>query len=376
MKLIAMIPARLGSKRVLKKNLRLLNGRPLISYNIETAVKSGLFDDVYVNSESDIFSEIACRYGAKFYKRPEKFSTDSANNDQFAYDFIDNTDGDILIQILPTSPLISAKEIKGFINYMIENEFDTLISTVPHQIAGIHKGKPINFKNLEPHISSQEMFPIETYATVLMGWRYNNFMKNMNELGFAYHGGNGKIGYYHIKGLSTIDIDNEEDFRLAEVAVKMQMQSNFSDPEYYKGMKDRVEIEVPEILKKDGVLKTNFSEENKPRVDLNKLISKYGSSSSWSHRLVNTENNSVTLIAQLPGEGNRLHYHPNWNEWWYILKGKWEWDIEGEKTIVKKGDLVFIGKGRKHKITAIGHEMAIRLAVSRADVEHVYPGSL
>ena len=64
MKLIAMIPARLGSKRVLKKNLRLLNGRPLISYNIETAVKTGLFDDVYVNSESDIFSEIAYRYGA------------------------------------------------------------------------------------------------------------------------------------------------------------------------------------------------------------------------------------------------------------------------------------------------------------------------
>lgn len=78
----------------------------------------------------------------------------------------------------------------------------------------------------------------------------------------------------------------------------------------------------------------------------------------------------------MPGEGNRLHYHPNWNEWWYIVKGKWEWDIEGEKTIVKKGDLVFIGKGQKHKITAIGHEMAIRLAVSRADVEHVYPVSL
>ena len=42
------------------------------------------------------------------------------------------------------------------------------------------------------------------------------------------------------------------DFRLAEVAMKMKTQSNFSDPEYYKGMKDRVEIEVPDILKKDG----------------------------------------------------------------------------------------------------------------------------
>ena len=71
MKIIGMIPARLGSKRVPKKNLRLLNGRPLISYNIETAVKSGVLDEVYVNSEAEIFSNIAKEYGARFYKRPE-----------------------------------------------------------------------------------------------------------------------------------------------------------------------------------------------------------------------------------------------------------------------------------------------------------------
>lgn len=247
MKLIAMIPARLGSTRVPRKNLRLLNGRPLISYNIESAIQSGVFSDVYVNSEADIFSEIAHEYGAKFYKRPEELSTDSANNDQFAYDFIDNTIGDILIQILPTSPLISAAEIKDFVNYMIDNDFDTLISTVPHQIASVYKNKPINYEILEPHISSQEMLPVETYATVLMGWKYTIFKENMSELGFAYHGGKGKIGYYPIKGLSAIDIDNEEDFRLAEVAMKMQ--SEFAKPEYYQETKDRVEVEVPEILK-------------------------------------------------------------------------------------------------------------------------------
>jgi quercetin dioxygenase-like cupin family protein len=75
----------------------------------------------------------------------------------------------------------------------------------------------------------------------------------------------------------------------------------------------------------------------------------------------------------LPGEGNRLHYHPDWNEWWYIIEGQWQWEIEGEKIIVKKGDVVFIPKGRKHRIEAIGDTPAIRLAVSRADVAHVYP---
>ena len=49
---------------------------------------------------------------------------------------------------------------------------------------------------------------------------------------------------------------------------------------------------------------------------------------------------------------------------------------EGKSTIVKEGDFVFIKKDCKHKITAIGDEMAIRLAVSRADVEHVYPKEL
>ena len=67
-----MIPARLGSKRVLQKNIRIINSRPLISYNIQTAVKSGVFDEVYVNSEAEVFFDIAQEYGAKFYKRSSK----------------------------------------------------------------------------------------------------------------------------------------------------------------------------------------------------------------------------------------------------------------------------------------------------------------
>ena len=49
-----------------------------------------------------------------------------------------------------------------------------------------------------------------------------------------------------------------------------------------------------------------------------------------------------------------------------------EWNIEGKPKKVVKGDVVFINRNRKHKITAIGEKMAIRLAVSRSDVDHVY----
>jgi len=129
---------------------------------------------------------------------------------------------------------------------------------------------------------------------------------------------------------------------------------------------------VKNILKADGVFNSIFSEENKSVTNIPKLIETYGSNQSWSHTLVNTESNSATLICQLPGEGNRRHYHPDWNEWWFIVQGKWLWEIEGEHLEINKGDLVFIEKNKKHQITAIGNEAAIRIAVSRYDVAHIY----
>ena len=135
--------------------------------------------------------------------------------------------------------------------------------------------------------------------------------------------------------------------------------------------KKRIEVDVPSILKKDGVEKNDLHNCNNEIVSLPNIIEKNGKS-SWSKRLVNTENNSATLISQMPGEGNRRHYHPDWNEWWYIVDGEWEWEIEGEVKRVKKGDVVFIEKNRLHKITSVGNKPAIRLAVSREDVEHIY----
>lgn len=238
-RIIAMIPARLGSQRVPKKNLRLLNGKPLIAYAIEAAIASGVFDEIYVNSESDLLGQVAVDFGAKFYKRPEEFASHTSNNDDFAYDFIKNTEGDILIQLLPTSPLISPDEIKSFVYEMINKEFDTLVSVVNHQIACVYNSTPVNFKYLEPHISSQDMIPVQSYATVLMGWTYVSFKESMQKYGFAYHGTDTKKGYFVLKGFSEIDIDNEEDFLLAEVAMKFKnnKENNNYKIEFYEPKK-------------------------------------------------------------------------------------------------------------------------------------------
>jgi len=132
------------------------------------------------------------------------------------------------------------------------------------------------------------------------------------------------------------------------------------------------EVIVPEILKKDGVVNFNLNNANKEIVALSNVIGSYPTDSSWAHTLVNSDSNSATLICQMAGEGNRRHFHPDWNEWWFIVEGAWDWEIEGDVKRVSSGDIVFIEKGRKHKITAVGDGRNIRLAVSRYDVAHVY----
>ena len=374
-KVIGMIPARLGSQRVPKKNLRLLGGKPLVSYIIESAKESGVLDEIYINSEADIFSEIATDGGVCFYKRPAHLATDQANNDDFALDFIQNVPADILVQLLPTSPLITPVEIRQFVEAMISGGFDTMVSVVNHQLASLFQGKPINFSTLESHKSSQMMVPAQSYATVLMAWSYQNFEKNIRELGCAYHGGRGKIGYYPLGGLTTIDIDHEEDFLFAEAAMQFRQSQKFEEKKYYESRRNNrevAEIDVPQILRKDGVFHSDFTQENLPLVNLDKNIAAKDNTKSWCQRIINTENNSATLISQIPGEGNRLHYHPDWNEWWYIVAGEWEWKIEGKSFRVRQGDIVFIDKGKWHKITAVGDHPAVRLAVSRDKVPHVY----
>lgn len=367
-----MIPARTGSQRVPKKNLRLINGRPLIDYILEAASKTSCFDCVYINSEDEIFCDLAIQYGFKFYKRPEELSSNEATNDQFGEDFLKNNDCDVLIQMLPTSPFISSQEIENFTSMMIDQKLDTLISVEDKQIACVYDKNPINFNKLIPNPPSQNMTPVRAYATALMGWRSNNFLRNMKEYGSAYHGADGNIGFFSLKGLSTLDIDTEEDFKLVESIMSASTKRKNKEPKFYEGGKIHSEVDVPSILKNDGVINNDLFDVNNELVAVKDILDKQPENISWSKRVIDSDSNSMTIICQMPGEGNRKHYHPDWNEWWYIFEGEWEWEVEGKKKIVKEGDIVYMEKNRVHKITASGEKRAIRFAVSRSDVAHIF----
>ena len=78
---IAVIPARGGSKRIPRKNIKLFLGKPLIAYSIETAKKSALFDKIVVSTDDDEIAEVAVAYGAEVLKRPKELADDFTGTD-------------------------------------------------------------------------------------------------------------------------------------------------------------------------------------------------------------------------------------------------------------------------------------------------------
>lgn len=371
MKTVCMIPARINSKRILKKNLRYLGDKPLVAHVIETCKQSNIFNEIYLNSDDVVFNSIADKYGISFYLRDKRFAEPNVTNDLFMEDFLKRIECDYVIQVNPTSPFITKKDLAGFKNKLLN--FDTLQSVKFEKIEAIFQGKPLNYDPMKIMPESQDLTPIMLYSSGIMGFRKEIYLENMERYGAATYGGDGSVGYYELKGFSTIDIDYEEDFQLAEVVYSLLKQEY--KPRYFsRETIEHDEKDVPKILEKDGVVDNDLFTANQNIVNVDDIIDSKPRGYSWSKRVVNTENNSATLICQYPGEGNRLHYHPDWNEWWYIVEGTWEWEIEGTKSEVQGGDIVFIEKGKKHKITAIGDKSAIRLAVSREDVIHTYPG--
>jgi len=129
MKIVAIILARGGSKRIPLKNIKLFLNKPIIAYSIEAALSSGLFDEVMVSTDNEQIAEIAQQYGAKvpFYR-----SINTANDSA--------TTADALIEVLnaykdegivfdyacclyPTAPFISDEKLKNAFNLLIHNDY-------------------------------------------------------------------------------------------------------------------------------------------------------------------------------------------------------------------------------------------------------------
>ena len=133
--IVALIPARSGSKGVTNKNIMLFNGIPLIAYSIAAAKKSKLIDRVIVSTDSQAYAEIALKYGAEVpFIRPQSISNDNSTDLQFfshAIDWLKNNElfvPKFIAHLRPTTPIRDPQIIDKALNTFINSKFSALRS--------------------------------------------------------------------------------------------------------------------------------------------------------------------------------------------------------------------------------------------------------
>ena len=139
MKVIAIITARGGSKRIPRKNIKSFCGQPIIKFSIDAAIKSQLFDEVMVSTDDAEIAEIATKCGAKVpflrsAKTSDDFSTttDVLNEVLEAYSSSLKRDFDYFACIYPTAPFVTPQKLKSAFERLIQNDADSIITAVKY----------------------------------------------------------------------------------------------------------------------------------------------------------------------------------------------------------------------------------------------------
>lgn len=209
----AMIPARAGSERLKFKNLRLLRGKPVISYAIEAAKASGVFDSIRVNSEHPVFGKLAERHDIGFHLRPGPLGGSDARSDDVVADFMRAVPGDVLVWVNPIAPLQPAGEIRQVVEHFVAEGYDSLITVKDEQVHCIYQGKPVNFSQEGLFAKTQDLVPVQAMVYSLMMWRYDSFLAHYEKHGYALL--SGRVGYYPVQPRSCVILKYEHDLRMA-----------------------------------------------------------------------------------------------------------------------------------------------------------------
>ena len=224
LKKIALIPARGGSKRILKKNIKNFLGKPIISYSIRAALSSKLFDVVMVSTDDKEIAEISKKFGAEIpFLRSNKTSDDFATTADVILEVINEYHKlgekfDYLCCIYPTAPFISDEKIKLSYDLLIKSKADSLIPVVKFNYPVqrsliIEDGKLKFFWPENAQKRSQDLMPLYHdagqfyWAKVKAFLKYNSII-NLNSIPLI------------LSEMEVQDIDHEEDWMIAELKYK------------------------------------------------------------------------------------------------------------------------------------------------------------
>ncbi len=225
MKNIAIIPARGGSKRIPRKNIKSFLGKPIIAYTIEAAYKSNLFDEIMVSTDSAEIAEIAKQFGANvpFFRSPQT-ANDYANIGDVIEEVLltykkQGQEFDNVCCLLATAPFINPNRIKEAYDLMYAKDFQAVFPIVrfsyPIQRAlrlvddKVSMFQPENFAK-----RSQDLEPAYHDSGQFYWMRVPEFLKQKRF--FAQN-----AGAIILPETEVQDIDTEEDWKIAEMKYKM-----------------------------------------------------------------------------------------------------------------------------------------------------------
>ena len=219
MRIISIIPARGGSKGILRKNIKFLYNKPLIAYSIEQSLKSKLVDSTYVSTEDHEIKEVSLSYGAKVIDRPEEFAIDKASTESVllhAANYL-NMKFDYLVLLQPTSPIRYPIQIDEAIELIINKKADSLLSVYQNDsFYWSINCKSINYDyENRPRRQDKEWEFIENGSIYIT--KKETLLSEKNRLG-------GKIILYEMPKWMSFEIDEQFDFELIEFLIKSKLK--------------------------------------------------------------------------------------------------------------------------------------------------------
>lgn len=229
MRRIAIITARGGSKRIPGKNIKIFCGKPILAYSVEAAIKAGIFDVVMVSTDNEEIAETAKRFGAVVpFLRSEKTAGDFATTNDVLLEVLaeygkQGEHFDIGCCIYPTAPFVTAKKLADAVKQLEDSTADTLIPVTsfsyPPQRAMVVRDGRLQFQYPEYLDSrSQDLEPQYHDAGQFYVFRTEAFLKNCRLMV-------GDIMPLVISALEVQDIDNETDWKIAEMKYCLMEQS-------------------------------------------------------------------------------------------------------------------------------------------------------
>lgn len=216
MKTVAFVPIRLNSKRVKGKNIRLLGGRPLMCYMLETLAQTRGIDEVYVYCSSEQVIPFLPA-GVKFLKRPERLDRDETLGEEIYDAFTATIDADIYILAHTTSPFTRRATVERALQVVKDGTHDSAFSCEEIRTFAWFKGKPLNYNLTKiPRTQTIEPVLIETSA----------FFIFQRELWTKQHRRIGDRPFFaKVDEVEAVDIDWPDDFALAENIIKSKQEN-------------------------------------------------------------------------------------------------------------------------------------------------------